>query len=118
MRGIYSGVGHRRRYPTLSKSVATQKNSAAQGNLHSTADSIPLFDPYSSSAVNPSPTTPHTPDPSTIPYYNSSASFSPPIPAFTNGLSGFTQEELRVRLPVDETSFEMGVVYECMPGKH
>ncbi|KAJ4000903.1 hypothetical protein F5050DRAFT_1708607 [Lentinula boryana] len=30
-------------------------------------------------------------------------------------LAGFSAEELRVRLPVDETSFEMGVVHECLP---
>ncbi|KAF9072334.1 fungal-specific transcription factor domain-containing protein [Rhodocollybia butyracea] len=80
-----------------------------QGNSHSLTDSIPLSDPYDPSKVSiPFPayfSTPHNP----------SASFSPPIPAFTNGILGFTEDELRVRLPVDEASFEMGVVHECLP---
>ncbi|KAJ3790449.1 hypothetical protein GGU10DRAFT_171305 [Lentinula aff. detonsa] len=46
---------------------------------------------------------------------NSPVSFSPFMRAFSNGFIGFSAEELRVRLPVDETSFEMGVVHECLP---
>ncbi|KAF5388683.1 hypothetical protein D9757_004828 [Collybiopsis confluens] len=46
---------------------------------------------------------------------HSTVSFSPPIRAFSDGFIGFTEAELKVRLPVDETSFEMGSVYECMP---
>ncbi|KIK60356.1 hypothetical protein GYMLUDRAFT_43655 [Collybiopsis luxurians FD-317 M1] len=122
LRGIYyqgegpllggSGRGYQPRgrphAKPLSQSVAAPEDTTAKS-------SYLLSDPHKSSDVTSVQPLSPAPISGGSSFHNPSPSFSPPIRAFSNGFLGFTEAELRVRLPVDETSFEMGVVYECMP---
>ncbi|KAJ3891098.1 hypothetical protein GG344DRAFT_77224 [Lentinula edodes] len=89
-------------------------HTATQGSVEAIAGSQP-----STNAASLPQSTSTTIDPSfdspPFSHYNASMSFSPSKRAFSNGFIGFSSEELRVRLPVDETSFEMGAVHECLP---
>ncbi|KAJ3865128.1 hypothetical protein EV359DRAFT_80783 [Lentinula novae-zelandiae] len=89
-------------------------HTAAQGSVEATGGSQPSTNAtslpqFTSAMIVPSFDSPP------FSHYNASMSFSPSKRAFSNGFIGFSSEELRVRLPVDETSFEMGAVHECLP---
>lgn len=96
-------------------------------SLEDTSPSPPPMTPAGSA-----PST-YPPSPSANPYppYHHPSSYLPPTPphkpravppmasasgpAHGRGLSHFSEGELRLRLPADETSFEMGTVYESLP---
>ncbi|KAJ3923093.1 hypothetical protein F5877DRAFT_74684 [Lentinula edodes] len=86
----------------------------AQGSVESTGGSQPSTNAASLPQFTSTTTDPSFDSPP-FSHYNASMSFSPSKRAFSNGFIGFSSEELRVRLPVDETSFEMGAVHECLP---
>ncbi|KAJ4473800.1 hypothetical protein J3R30DRAFT_3511673 [Lentinula aciculospora] len=98
-----------------SSTAAVQSSANSQRDSQSSVSSVSVLEPYKPSArttLNISASLSNSPS---FPDHNVVASSSPSMRAFSNGFIGFSAEELRVRLPVDETSFEMGVVHECLP---
>ncbi|KAJ3820117.1 hypothetical protein F5880DRAFT_1509609 [Lentinula raphanica] len=103
-RGYHSEREYAGRFPphTANVSQETTMNPVSHPDLSKLSSNTILSIPF---AFNP-----QLPQDRSLP-----ASFTPSMRAFSNGFIGFSSEELCVRLPVDETSFEMGVVHQCLP---